>query len=53
MSSRDHLRAATLAVHVASDKVGRFGSSTVFPSVENIERLRKQIVSAQPRAQST
>jgi ribokinase len=53
MSSRDHLRAAILAVHVASDKVGRFGSSTAFPSVEKIKQLRKKISAARPLAQST
>ena len=48
MSFRDHLRAATLAVHAASDKVGRHGSSTAFPSSETIDRLRGQISADQP-----
>ncbi len=48
MSVRDHLRAATLAVHAASNKVGRHGSSAAFPSTETIDRLRGQILADQP-----
>jgi ribokinase len=48
MAYRNHRHAATLAVHVASDKVRRFGSSTAFPSAETIDLLRKQILTDQP-----
>lgn len=48
MASRNHLQAATLAVRVASDKVRRFGSSTVFPSAETIDLLRRQVLTSQP-----
>ena len=41
--SRDHVRAATLAVRAASDKVKRSGSSSAFPSTETIDCLRRQI----------
>jgi ribokinase len=53
MASRNHLQAATLAVHVASDKVRRLGSSTAFPSTETIDRLRRQIYVALPLPQAT
>ncbi len=53
MASRNHLQAATLAVHVASEKVQRFGSSRAFPSTETIGRLRRQILADQPLPPST
>jgi sugar/nucleoside kinase (ribokinase family) len=53
IASRNHLHAATLAVHVAADKVRRFGSSMAFPSTKTIDRLRGQISAVQPLQHST
>ncbi len=53
MSSRNHVRAATLAVHAASDKVCRHGSSAAFPPTETIEHLRRKIIADQQLTQPT
>ncbi len=45
IASRDNLRAATLAVYAASDKVTRQGSFSAFPTASTVSRLKKQVES--------
>lgn len=46
LASGDNLRAATLAVYAASDKVTRQGSFSAIPTAGTVSRLKKQLESS-------